>query len=88
MPETKDDIARIDEAALGLLYLTLHDDGRAWKGPDFAIFDRLQAAGLIHNPVSKTKSVAFTEKRPRRRGGRLAEVVQDERIGQLNAMSP
>lgn len=54
--------ARIDEAALGLLYLTLHDGDRAWKGLDFAIFDRLHAEGLIHNPVNKTKSVAFTER--------------------------
>jgi hypothetical protein len=59
--EPKDDTARIDEAALGLLYLTLHDENRAWKSLDFAIIDRLHAAGLIHDPVGKTKSVAFTK---------------------------
>lgn len=26
------DKQKIDEAVLGLLYLTLHDDGRAWRG--------------------------------------------------------
>ena len=61
MPQPKEDTARTDEAALGRLYLTLHDDNRAWKGLDRAIFDRLHAAGLIGNPANKNKSVALTE---------------------------
>jgi hypothetical protein len=61
MAEVKDDNARIDEAALGLLYLTLHDEHRAWKGIDWNIFDRLHTAGLIENPVNKNKSIAFTQ---------------------------
>ena len=56
------DTARIDEAALGLLYLTLHDESRAWKVLDRDIFDRLHGAGLIGDPASKTKSIVFTDK--------------------------
>jgi Domain of unknown function (DUF6429) len=52
---------RINETVLGLLYLTLHDRNRAWKGFDFAIFDRLHDVGLICDPVGKAKSVAFTD---------------------------
>ena len=52
---------RIDEAVLGLLWLTLHDGQRAWKGYDWDILHRLYEQGLIHNPVNKAKSVAFTE---------------------------
>ena len=65
-----DDTARIDAAALGLLYLTLHDGGRAWKGLDWDILGRLHDAGLIEDPVGKTKSVAFT-----RQGLAAAEVA-------------
>jgi Domain of unknown function (DUF6429) len=61
MSTPKENTAHIDEAALGLLYLTLHDGSRAWKGLDFAIIDRLYEAGLIHDPVGKAKSVAFTD---------------------------
>ena len=62
MTDIKDDTARIDEAALGLLYLTLHDGCRAWKGMDWDILARLHEAGLVEDPVGKTKSVAFTRK--------------------------
>jgi Domain of unknown function (DUF6429) len=54
------DTDKIDDAALALLYLTLHDDYRAWKGFDFDVLGRLHEKGMIHNPVGKTKSVAFT----------------------------
>ena len=53
------DIDRIDEAALGLLYLGLHDGVRAWKTCDWDTLDRLHKKGLISNPVGKTKSVVF-----------------------------
>jgi Domain of unknown function (DUF6429) len=56
-----EDTTRIDEAALGLLYLTLHAGNRAWKSLDFAIFDRLPEAGLIDDPIGKAKSIAFAE---------------------------
>ncbi len=52
---------KIDDTALALLYLTLHDGYRAWKGFDWDVLGRLHAKGMIDNPVGKTKSVAFTE---------------------------
>ena len=55
------DTDKIDEAVLALLYLTLHDDVRAWKGFDWDAMDRLYRKGLIHDPVGKAKSVVLTD---------------------------
>ncbi len=55
------DTGRVDEAVLALLYLGLHDGCRAWKGFDWAAMDRLHQKGFISDPVSKAKSVVFTE---------------------------
>lgn len=55
------DTERIDEAVLALLYLTLHDGFRAWKGHDWDALDRLHRKGMIGDPVGKAKSVVFTE---------------------------
>jgi hypothetical protein len=55
------DTDRIDEAVLALLYLTLHDKYRAWKGFDWDAMNRLHEKGLIHDPVGKAKSVVLTE---------------------------
>ena len=55
------DTNKIDDAVLALLYLTLHDSYRAWKGFDWDTLGRLHKKGLIGDPVGKTKSVAFTE---------------------------
>jgi hypothetical protein len=52
---------RIDDAVLALLLLGLHDRDRAWKSFDWDAMNRLHAKGLISDPVSKAKSVAFTE---------------------------
>ena len=52
---------KIDDAALALLYLTLHDGCRAWKGMDWGILGRLHDKGMIDNPVGKVKSVVFTQ---------------------------
>ncbi len=52
---------KIDEAALALLYLTLHDKFRAWKQIDWEITDRLFEKGFIYDPKGKTKSVCFTD---------------------------
>jgi hypothetical protein len=52
---------KIDDAALALLYLTLHDDRRAWKGLDWGVLGRLHDKGMIDNPVGKVKSVVFTD---------------------------
>ena len=51
---------KVDDAALALLYLTLHDDNRAWKGFDWGVMDRLHEKGMISDPAGKAKSVVFT----------------------------
>ena len=52
---------KIDDTALALLYLTLHDGCRAWKGFDWGVLGRLHDKGMIDNPVGKVKSVVFTQ---------------------------
>ncbi len=54
------DEEKVDAAVLAVLRLTLHDGGRAWKGIDFDVMNRLHEKGLIENPVGKAKSVCFT----------------------------
>lgn len=51
----------IDEAVLALLYLTVHDDNRAWKSFDWEALNRLHERGFLANPVNKAKSVVLTE---------------------------
>ena len=55
------DTEKIDEAVLALLFLTLHDGVRAWKGHDWDVLDRLYRKGMIDNPVGKAKSVVLTD---------------------------
>ena len=55
------DDQKVDAAVLALMYLTLHDDGRAWKGFPWEATDRLYEHGFIENPVNKNKSVVLTE---------------------------
>lgn len=52
---------KIDEVALALLYLTLHEQRRAWKQLDWDVTNRLHQKGLILDPVGKTKSVVLTD---------------------------
>ena len=52
---------KVDEMVLALLFLTLHDGRRAWKGHDWDAMDRLHKKGMVENPVGKAKSVVFTE---------------------------
>jgi Domain of unknown function (DUF6429) len=52
---------RVDEVVLALMYLTLHQDGRAWKSFDWDAMNRLHEKGMIGNPVSKAKSVLLTD---------------------------
>ena len=52
---------KIDDAALALLYLTLHDNFRAWKQIDWEVMNRLHEKGMILDPVGKTKSVVLTD---------------------------
>jgi hypothetical protein len=60
------DEEKIDEAVLALMWLTLHNGGRAWKGFDWDALDRLYRKGLIDDPVNKAKSVVLTEEGLRR----------------------
>ena len=46
---------------MALFYSTLDRDGRAWKGFDWTVMNRLHDKGMIHNPVGKAKSVLLTE---------------------------
>lgn len=55
------DSDKIDDAVLGLLWLTLHDKYRAWKGFDWNSLDRLHEKGMIENPANDAKSVALTD---------------------------
>jgi hypothetical protein len=52
---------KVDEMVLALLFLTLHDGYRAWKGHDWDAMNRLHEKGMIGDPVGKAKSVALTE---------------------------
>ena len=55
--------SKIDQAVLGLLYLTSfeeHGAARAWKGHDWDTLGRLFAQGLIEDPRNHNKSVVFT----------------------------
>jgi len=52
---------KVDEMALALLFLTLHDGPRAWKGLDWEVTNRLHEKGLILDPVGKAKSLVLTE---------------------------
>jgi len=60
------DLEKIDDAVLGLLWLTLHDERRAWKGFDWGAMDRLHRKGLIENPANKAKSVVLSDEGLRR----------------------
>lgn len=60
------DLDKIDDTVLGLLWLTLHDENRAWKGFDWGALNRLHQKGLIADPVNKAKSVVLSEEGLRR----------------------
>lgn len=70
------DADRIDQTVLALLWLGLHDGCRAWKGFDWNAMNRLHEKGMISDPVSKAKSVVFTEE-----GEREAERLFYEMFG-------
>ncbi len=55
------DEEKVDAMVLALMYLTIHDQVRAWKGFDFQALDRLHAKGVIADPRTKAKSIVLTE---------------------------
>lgn len=67
------DDKKIDDAALALLLLGLHDHGRVWKSFDWDVMNRLHEKGLISNPATKTKSVILTVE-----GKQKAEALFDQ----------
>jgi hypothetical protein len=70
------DEKKVDNAVLALLYLTLHDGNRAWKGHDWDALDRLHKKGYISNPATSAKSVVLTEE-----GLRLSEQLFGKYFG-------
>lgn len=58
---------RLIEAALAILSLTSHDQGRVWKALDFDLMNVMFEKGWISDPKNKVKSVYLTEE-----GRRLA----------------
>jgi Domain of unknown function (DUF6429) len=56
------DERRVAELALAVLYVSMGDDGRAWKGIPWSITDRLFEQGLIENPRNQLKSLKFTRR--------------------------
>lgn len=52
---------KIDDTVLALLYLTLDDNGRSWKGFEWETMGRLHEKGFIGDPVNKAKSVWLTD---------------------------
>jgi len=55
------DSEKIDEAALALLYLSLHDIRMVWKGMDWDVTGRLFAKGLILDPKNNNKRMTLTD---------------------------
>ena len=74
------DLDKIDDTVLGLLWLTLHDENRAWKGLDWGALDRLHQKGLIADPANKAKSVVLSDEGLRR----AEEPMTSSRAGGLN----
>lgn len=66
------DWEKLEEAAFAILCLTLHG-GRAWKGLDWDLMDRLHQRGWILDPKNKNKSVVITEE-----GEQLAEQLLEK----------
>ena len=51
---------KIADATLALLGAFEFDNGRAWKGYDFDVMDRLHAEGMISDPHNRNQSVHLT----------------------------
>lgn len=60
----REDLTPIEQFALVLLRHSAfeeHGNLRSWKGYDWEVMNRLHEKGLISDPVSKAKSVLFTD---------------------------
>jgi len=68
----------IADAVLALLAAYSFNNGRAWKGYDFGILDRLFAQGYIHDCKDKNKSLYLTDA-GLQRGQALAQALFAER---------
>jgi hypothetical protein len=79
MAELELDTDKLDDAALAILSLTLHEGNSVWKGLDWAITDRLHAKGLIADPVGKTKSLVLTDEGLARAEAVLTEMFAKRR---------
>ncbi len=88
MTEPDLDTDKLDDAALAILSLTLHDGNRVWKGLDWSITDRLHEKGLIHDPVGKTKSLALTEAGLARAEAALAELFMRPQSNDTQGSAP
>jgi len=52
---------KVEDAVLAVLWLTLHDECRVWKGIDWGAMNRLHEKGYISDPARRAKSVVLTE---------------------------
>lgn len=59
MAELELDTDKLDNAALAILSLTLHEGNRVWKGFDWAITDRLHAEGVDCGSSRKDEVFGF-----------------------------
>jgi len=55
------DEERIEEVVLALLGAFEFENGRAWKGYDFAVMDALHTKGYIAEPRGRAKSGQLTD---------------------------
>ena len=60
-PSVKYDESKIDEVVLALLGAWEFESARAWKRIDFAVIERLYAAGYITNPRGKHESAYLSD---------------------------
>jgi hypothetical protein len=65
------DLDKLAEAALAILSLTLHDNGRVWKSLDWDLMDLLEEKGWIVEARSRAKSLILTEDGERLVAGHL-----------------
>lgn len=68
------DDSHIDDSVPALLATFSFEQGRAWKGFDFSVMNRLHEQGLISDPAEKAKSV-YLSPEGLERGLMLAELL-------------